>query len=362
MQGSGNDQSYVPELPPVVNAYPVHRNHAGSANPFDPPENKGSGRIVRDERYHENGFLRFASRLCSLSSTLWTDFSVHASRNIKWSVVWIDRNLPGSWNPKNRESGGDTRFRRAVDQAYYDRYWYGKRAILFVAMVFLFLFLGSYAHSMVPWHRLGRAPIVTVADRNGVVTDFYRPDRMMPDIQRVELFTQRHYHMKTSLSKEDVMSGSVTLEGLDPKLYYGRDRVTVSFEVLRSKMVADIEAAMSYRDLDGDHATDNADGVACAIEYGIPINMIVIRNEDKQFSTMFRPELNNFFVRELFAPRPTAEVRHTFPNCTDGKCEPHFISTFAKASISYLTIHGTRAKQVLEGGTLSHVAFCITWL
>lgn len=293
-------------------------------------------------------------------------------------VDYIDNCIPTKWNKTNvEEQTGETPFRRRARNIYVKRKVYAGKAktVAFYTIIgFLALyFLLAVTRSLIP----GPGPQTRrIIDSRGQEVEVWIPSLIH---QESNLFsnwivllphTNEFNSKKWVLTRKDVQRDTFTIVcdrddddfhdycSTLPLTFITQGAVTVSISALLDSMWINIEAATHNQLVNSMEPLYGTDSVSCAIEYGVPLNIILVMQRGKGVP-MIEPKLLQIEKGTEQTPTP-----HNIPtiirnsNTNDGKFRVMLDET--RATFEYLTPHdGKQAKILLSGPELHHVLFCI---
>jgi hypothetical protein len=268
-------------------------------------------------------------------------------------MLVLDRVLPEWLNPKGSiEVQHETRVRRWHRIFEHRTDSPAKKALIFLVVMVVLLVSLQFVVSCIPWYVFHEVPVttVTLADGATVVHTVYAPGLMDVDAdsERMQAFThylEEYRGLLPVVTAKEVRAEIYTLRNLDPNMYYGLDGINISFARLKKNM---LEVLRVHDVKHGSH-----DGKAvCAIEFGIPLNIVLLNGKDPENPTlMYEPILTRFtgedwaFVSIESNLRPTSSQRW-------------YVDTPPRGRIDYITETGASARTVLHQRDLAHVLFC----
>ena len=279
-------------------------------------------------------------------------------------MLFLDRILPRSWNPKKESDiPNDTLIRRLFHNFEFRRDRpFRTFAIYFVScilIIFFVTFLFQFIWSCIPWYVFYKAPLAQIyVHESGtrVATEVYVPSLMnsKTDRARMTAFTaylEEYRGLLPQIERKHVEEQRFELKNLDPNMYYGLNGVNISFSKLKKDMLEVLKLH--------DKIHDPHDGKAvCAIEFGIPLNIIMVNQElpgsdpETKTTVFFEPMLTRF-------PNDDWGLIPVETNIAPVDIAKRWaVETPLRGRIDYMTEAGVFARAVLHQRDLAHIIFC----
>lgn len=299
----------------------------------------------------------------------------------KYWVKFVDRWMPERFNRPNKEEGGETPVLKYGKLLYVERQLWasrGKRCAIASLIIFIMICaVWCLLMSLLPGPR---PPLIPITDEHGNQVDVWMPTLLDSEESvffnllksRVTLhrskgvWNDENYHTGKnpwSIPSESVATDLVELPCKDapefcetlPPVIQEEGMVHYSIGVLFETMEHTLRLSESYPLKNPLVPNYGKDGVSCAIEYGVPLNVMMVRKSNGEYVRMIDPV--------VMAHRMTGSIQ-LFPNILSNVPDQD-MGTSGKASVEYVVpLTGRKSKILLVDEQKAHVLACIdrSWI